>query len=407
MPLYSYSRIGTFFNCPRQYKFKYLDKPPIEKISGVEAFMGSMSHEALEQCYHLVKVGKPPEMGELEAIFKRLWDDNLPDNLLIVKENMTAADYYAIGLKGLREYHARYFPFGQEITLGLERRVVFSLDGDGRYKLQGYIDRISRDSSGKIKIQDYKTSGNLPAQSEIDKEAQLALYQMAVNEMWPNNNGIELIWHFLQFDTPLVSQRSDEQLEELRSVYIHKIQQIEDAVELNNFPANETMLCSWCEYKDICPAKGGTGRVESEQTEIPLVSTEETTGLVDEYILLNAHKKEIMDRLDELKSVLTKYAESESSRFIDGSDDEGVSISISKIRKLPTKTANKKTYEEVTDMIKSSGLYDGYSSLNIRSLQKAFNELKLPREVQEFLKPRAELVMQSTVRIKKSKKNAG
>jgi len=47
MPVYSHSRIGTFENCPRQYKLKYIDRIQLpEGKTGVEAFLGSRVHEA-------------------------------------------------------------------------------------------------------------------------------------------------------------------------------------------------------------------------------------------------------------------------------------------------------------------------------------------------------------------------
>ena len=51
MSLYSHSRLSTFQNCPRQYWFQYIEKPDIEKVDGIEAFMGFRAHDALESLY--------------------------------------------------------------------------------------------------------------------------------------------------------------------------------------------------------------------------------------------------------------------------------------------------------------------------------------------------------------------
>ncbi len=406
MALYSYSRIGSFFTCPRQYKFRYIDKPKIERKTGVEAFMGTMVHETLEKCFHLVKVDKTPSLDDLENLYRRLWEEKLPENLNIVRKEMTADDYLSLGLKSLRMFYERYHPFDQDMTLGLERRVDFGLDGEGKYRMQGFIDRLSRDADGRLLIQDYKTSGTLPTQPEMDKDAQLALYQIAIDEMWPNNSGIVLVWYFLQFDTTFVSHRSLEQLEELRQTYIHKIQQIEKATELNNFPANETNLCNWCEYREICPAKGGTGKVDEPQEELPLVTGAPLRELVDDYIALDTQKKEIGKQLERMKRQLIDAAKHENTKLIEGRGDGAVKVSTMNMEKLPTMTADKDKFWQIDEIIRQEGLFETYGQLDIRRLQKAFNEMKLPEDIQDTLSGMTVPHSSSTVRISIKKKGA-
>jgi RecB family exonuclease len=401
MPLYSYSRIGCFETCPRQYKFRYIEKPDIVKPEGVEAFLGKMVHEALEKCYKLVRHEKVLSAEELIVLFKRLWDEKLPDNLKIVREEMTLEDYFKIGKKSLEMYHARYAPFDQELTIGLEQRLNFSLDPEGKYKMTGFIDRLSRDGGGRLRIQDYKTSGNLPTQQQIDADNQLALYQIAVEEMWPDNNGIELVWHYTQFDTTLVSHRDRDQLEELRQTYIDKIKTIERSVELGNFETNETSLCDWCEYYELCPAKGGSGVPATEQTTISITSEEEQKQLVDEYVELNADKKKLEKRLGEIKDALIQCGDTGTSKFLDGTGDMGVLVTIKNIAKLPTKSSDEATYNKIRQVVEKAGFYPQYSALDVRSLQKDLTDGKLIAELDAELRKFEEPATQSTVRTKK------
>src|SRR3972149_7521601 len=44
--VYSPSRISTYESCPRQYKYRYIDRIPREEES-IEAFLGPRGHEAL------------------------------------------------------------------------------------------------------------------------------------------------------------------------------------------------------------------------------------------------------------------------------------------------------------------------------------------------------------------------
>ena len=404
MPVYSYSRIGCFENCPRQFKFRYIEKPQIDKPVGVEAFMGSMVHDTLEALYKLVQLGKVLTLDETLDKFKSLWNEKLPTNLRVVREGLSADDYFQLGRKCLTSYYRTYHPFDQEITLGLERRVSIKLDEAGKYKMTGFIDRLSRDSSGRLRIQDYKTGGSLPTQPEIDAESQLALYQMAVEEMWPDNNGIELVWHYLQFNTALVSVRDSDQLEKLRSEYIGKIKRIENAVELGNFPTNETNLCNWCEYNQICPAKGGTGvPVGPEQQELRPVSDEEVKRLVDEYVALDSEKKRLDKEIKEIRPMLIHAAESGSSQMLQGSQDRGIMVTIERLSKLPTRSADEVAHKKIRELVEEAGLYGHYSSLDLSSLQKALSDAALPESLTEKLKLYQQVGVRETLRIKKLK----
>ncbi len=401
MPQYSFSRIGVFEQCPRKYKFQYIEKPDIEIPQGIEAFMGKIVHEALEQCYRLAQWDKVMSREELLAYYRRRWEESLPDNVRIVRSKMTAEDYFRAGAKALEQFHDRYAPFDDQITLGLEERVTFALDPDGKYKMLGYIDRLSRDRQGWLHIQDYKTSGTLPTQQQIDDDQQLALYQLAVQEMWPDNNGIKLVWHYLRFDTTLVSHRRPEQLEELRKVYIAKIGRIERATELGNFPTEESALCDWCEYSELCPAKGGPGAAGVDLVEQPELSESERVNLADEYIETHKRIKELDQRLKEIRAVLVKLVETGADKLFRGSGDEGVMVSLERIAKLPTPSSDPEAVEAIRKLLEESGLWSEYAVLNVSRLEKALTAGNLPQPLMEALEAYQNLQVRETVRVKR------
>jgi len=401
MAVYSYSRIGCFENCPRQYKFRYIEKPDIVKPEGVEAFMGKMVHETLEQCHKLAMAGRVWSRDQLIADYETRWQEKIPDTIQVVKKDMRVEDYRNIGRMALERYHDRYAPFDQETTIGLERRVNFNLDSAGRYKMMGFIDRLTRNASGRLRIQDYKTSGTLPTQPEIDAEAQLALYQIAIEEMWPDNDGIELVWHFLQFDTTLTSRRSPEQLRELREAYIAKIRKIETAEELGNFPTNETSLCNWCEYYDLCPAKNQKVIEAGVQQELAIPAADDTAELVDRYLDLDDRKKALEADLKEIKENLIGRGEPGSSTLLRGTNDsEGIMITRSTALKLPGKSATD-ALASLTAIMRDAGLFDTYASLDTGALQKALENGALPESIADEVRGFATTVASGTLRRKK------
>ena len=75
MPIYSHSQLSTYEECPLKYKLCYWDG--IKRgTEGVEAFLGSMVHEALKNCYDAVKLAKVNTLDELVACYDSLWQKN-------------------------------------------------------------------------------------------------------------------------------------------------------------------------------------------------------------------------------------------------------------------------------------------------------------------------------------------
>jgi len=249
MPVYSHSRLETFENCPLKYKFRYIER--IEKLEqSVEQFLGSRVHEVLKKLYDDLLLEKLDTLDELLEFYAAEWSKNWGPHVRIVRAGMTERNYFDYGAKCLQNYYTQRRPFRQAQTLGTETHLTFPLDGDGKYKLRGYVDRIARRADGTIEIHDCKTSRTLPGQQQADADRQLALYQIGVERNWPEARSVELLWHYVAFSTTLRSRRSPEQLVQLRENTIGLIDRIETTTQ---FEPRRSILCGWCEYKPDCP----------------------------------------------------------------------------------------------------------------------------------------------------------
>ncbi len=263
MTIYSYSRVNTYYTCPAQFQFRYIEKRPSPVAEGVELFLGSRFHETMEHLYHQVPQ-RIPTVNELMDFFKKHWenhwqqslqkqkDRNFTDTLRVVNASQTIEDYYQKGQLFLENYYHQYHPFDQDKTEGIETRVAFNLDPKGEYKMQGFIDRLGRDDEGVLWIHDYKTSSRKLSQEDVKNEDQLALYQigLAQNPQYGPKEKIKLIWHFVAFEKDqVVSERNPKEIEWLKEKYISKIQTIEKA---KTFPTKPGVLCSWCEFLTVC-----------------------------------------------------------------------------------------------------------------------------------------------------------
>jgi putative RecB family exonuclease len=247
---FSHSRLSAYENCPRQYEYRYVRKLPRETES-IEAFVGKRVHEILERLYHHVsRHGRPPSLRQVQERYRKDWDLRWHPQVEIVQTDVSVDDYRERGRRCLENYYRSHYPFDRDETVGIEQQIELVLDADGRYRARGVIDRLVRTREGAYEIHDYKTGGSLPPKSRLDADRQLALYQIGVEQRFPDAGSVELVWHYLLFNRTLRSTRSPEQLEEVRAGAIGLIDEIHAATE---FAPRPGPLCRWCEFRKICP----------------------------------------------------------------------------------------------------------------------------------------------------------
>ena len=312
MPVYSHSRLSTYEKCPLQYRFRYLDKIKRD-TQGIEAFMGNRVHEVLERLYRDLMMSKHPSLDELTALYHRVWDANYSDKVRIVKTEYTAGHYRGTGERCIADYYRRYEPFDQGATLGLEERVQVGLDPQGRYQIQGYIDRLVRAGQGVYEIHDYKTSASLPSDADLRRDRQLALYQMAVEKRFPDASAIRLVWHYLVFGQELRSERNREEIEAHRRGAISLIDAIEEA---KVFPPHESALCRWCEYRDICPVQKHLVKVEALPPNEYL--KESGVQLVDRLAALLSQRRGVEAEIAKVEEAILAYVDREGATVLRG-----------------------------------------------------------------------------------------
>lgn len=248
--IFSHSRLSTFEQCPLKYKFRYIDKikPLIEKT--IEAHLGHTVHDTLEWVYNSVKENpeKAPNLDEIINHYLKVWQKDMTGDILIVKKQYTQKDYLNKGIQFLADYFQRHYPF-RDGTIECEKEITINLDENTRIK--GFIDRLVYDIENNCyEIHDYKTAGTLPSQEKMDKDRQLALYSIAIKEIYGEEKEVILIWHYLAYNHQIISRRTNEQLKNLKEE-TRKL--IENIRQTKNFLPNKSILCEWCEYKSICP----------------------------------------------------------------------------------------------------------------------------------------------------------
>ncbi|RLC36626.1 MAG: hypothetical protein DRH33_06690 [Candidatus Nealsonbacteria bacterium] len=401
MTIYSHSRLEAFKNCPLKYKFNYIDKIK-RKEEGIEAFLGSRFHEVMEKIYKDLPFRKY-SLDELLDYYQYMWDKNYHDKVIIACKERKAEDYKEMGKKFIADYYKRYYPFDQGKVLGIERLVMIDLDGQGQYKLRGYIDRLDQKRDGTYEIHDYKTSKSLPEQSKMDKDRQLALYQIGVQNMWNDVHDIELVWHYVAFDKEIRSKRTEEELDVLKKDTVDLIKKIESTKE---FLPNETTLCGWCYYKDRCPSF----KHEHVVGNLPANKYLKDSGvqLVNQYAELNDKKKsyrkeieEIDKELEAIKEAVIKYAENLGVEVVMGSDHK---LKITSGKKITVPGKGSKERESLITLIGRLNKLEEVSAFDVAELKKVIKEEKWDSAILDEIKKYVEIETVKSVCLSKSKR---
>lgn len=348
MACYSHSRISTFEQCKYKYKLQYIDKVEVEVPTTVEAFMGDLVHQTLEKLYSDLKYQKINTLQELLVFFNNLWQKEWTDDILIVKEELTANNYRKMGEQYISMYYEHYTPFNQMTILGLETQDKMALSDGSHYHVR--IDKLGCVGNTYF-VCDYKTNSRMKDQSEADSDRQLAMYSIWVKDRFKDAKKVILLWHMLAFDKEVISERSNNELEKLHQEVVSRIKEIETCEE---YPTNVSSLCDYCVYKSLCPSFKHEAELEEKKPEE--FKDDDGVKLVDEYSEIDAKLKSLESQKEEIRKRLIEFAKQKEINMVYGSN-----------KKASVKEYLKVVYPEdktqIIDLLKKKGLYEEMSML--------------------------------------------
>jgi len=378
MATYSHSRISTYENCPYKYKLNYIDKIEVDIPNTIEAFMGGIVHQTLEKLYKDKKFQKINSKEDLIKFFKDLWDKEYSEDILVVKEDLTAENYKKMGIKFIEDYYDRMKPFEQITILGLETQDRMTLPDGNQWHVR--IDKLGCDNQGNYYVCDYKTNSRMKDQEEADEDRQLALYSIWVKNKFKDAKSVKLVWHMLAFNKDAISERTEEQLEKLQEDVIDIIKKIEKATKEDNFPRNQTALCSYCVYKEQCPSFKHEIELEKIET-IKVFKENEGVKLVDEFSEIKSKLSELKDKEDEFRLKLIEYSKQFGIDIVYGSNKK---CSVKEFEKivLPEDEIEKAQFIQ---LIKDKGLYEECSMICYPKLNSKILKNEMGKDIKGYV----------------------
>lgn len=255
------SKLQCYLDCPRQYRFRYVDKRP-ERRTFAPTALGRSVHKALRDFYGLEEAERTVE--NLLRALRRAWD---PTGYRSPKE---AEDAYARAEDMLRRYHAGIGPQSARVV-ALESKFSHAKSREG-ILVTGRVDRIDLDN-GEYVIVDYKTGRFGEHDSTIDESLPLSLYVIAVSAVLGRNVERIAVEHLPTGRRAETRRDADRLAGDWKSV-VDLADEMRSGTE---FPPRPGSLCRWCDYISVCPEGRASIRV-------PNAVPEDIPPLIDETV---------------------------------------------------------------------------------------------------------------------------
>ncbi|HVS99197.1 MAG TPA: ATP-dependent DNA helicase, partial [Solirubrobacterales bacterium] len=232
----SASDLTLYLTCPLKYKFARVFGIPQEPT--INQRFGILMHNVLERFHK-----EPPERGEELRTLNRLFEAGWRRGGFGTSDD--EMQYRDRGREALRLYWERERVAESE-PVWLERKFDFKV---ADHHVRGRVDRVDRLPEGDYELIDYKT-GERKTAEDLDSDLQLALYRMAAREAWEIEAAYASYDYVLDAEKVPAPTRPDDAERVERTVVT-----VGEGVLSQDFePRPSPSVCSWCDYRLVCPA---------------------------------------------------------------------------------------------------------------------------------------------------------
>ena len=262
LPVFSYSKMEVFKNCPLQYRYKYIEKKYSQDTS-IALELGSLCHYVLEQKGKMIVSGETVDYEKLNDILMNgvtETDEKTKEELLGV--NQLKRKYFEVWHEPDNASGASYDEkiklFDKVLHDEMEEtdwkptyfEKPFEFVWDNKVILKGFIDRIDT-KDGQYRTVDYKTSKKVYEQSKLATSLQFGVYALAIlNEF--GALPIESEYRFILIDDKqyaLTKGWENRLIKAMDKVF----GDIEASEKKSVFVPKPSPLCHWCNFCQTNP----------------------------------------------------------------------------------------------------------------------------------------------------------
>jgi RecB family exonuclease len=242
------SKLACFSDCPRRYRFAYLDRPtPPKGPPWAHNTVGSAVHAALRSWWELPVARRTPAAAR--QLLYGVWSSNG------FRDDEQAQLWRARAAGWLTDYVTGLDPTDEPV--GTERQVAATTE---RLALSGRVDRIDQ-RGDELVIVDYKTGRGVCTDDEARGSPALATYVLGVRRTLRRPcRRVEL--HHLPSGTVAAFEHTERSL----ANHVRRAEDVAADIGVATeamaagagpdeaFPVAPGRHCSWCDFRSSCPA---------------------------------------------------------------------------------------------------------------------------------------------------------
>ncbi len=233
----SASDLTLYLTCPLKYKFARVFGIPQEPT--INQRFGILFHNVLERFHKEPPPNESEGLRTLNRLFEQGW------RRTGFRDSDDELQFRDRAKEALRLYWERE-RLAEGEPVWLEKKFDFKV---GDHHVRGRVDRVDRLPDGDYELIDYKT-GERKSEDELADDLQLALYRMAAREAWGIEASTGSYYYVLDGDKVAAPTKPDDAERVERTVL-----QVGEGILSQDFePRPSPKVCSWCDYRLICPA---------------------------------------------------------------------------------------------------------------------------------------------------------
>jgi RecB family exonuclease len=355
----SYSQYAAYRRCPHLYRLHYVDRIGVPVAP--ELHFGAAVHEALHRMYDPRQL-QTPSLEEVIDVFIRSWrgrESQVPEE--------KRGPYFEEGVNVLRAHYERHSQRAEgRRTAATE--VGFGVELAGGHSLSGRIDRVDVLPEQRLEVIDYKTSRRMPPTTMLEKDAQLAIYRMAAQRLYPGFEVVTTLF-FLLHDYQMKIAHTEGFLAETKDDILDAVV----SIELQEFDPRPGAHCGWCAYQSSCLLFRAP--VEPEELDIDIAAA------LREYAQANLAGKEADARKEQARELI--------SRYLDQCQAERVERSGYVAERRPVRRVTRWDVEKLRELLTPLGKWDSVTQVNTTAVRRLADSSGVPREVRKAIEEAA------------------
>jgi RecB family exonuclease len=257
------SKLACFSDCPRRYRFTYVDRPPPPKgPPWAHNTVGSAVHAALRSWWELPVQRRTA--GAARQLLYAAWSPNG------FRDAAQSDEWRSRAAGWLTEYVPGIDPTDEPV--GTERQVAATTE---RLALSGRVDRIDQ-RGDELVVVDYKTGRAVCTEDDARGSPALAAYVLGVRRTLRRPcSRVEL--HHLPTGTVAAFEHTDRSL----ANHVRRAEDVAADIGVATeamaagvspdeaFPAAPGRQCGWCDFRPSCPAGQAAGPAREPWSFLP------------------------------------------------------------------------------------------------------------------------------------------